>query len=411
MEILFLLILVFLVITLSGLISGSEAAILSIHYPKIKEMITITNSKKKTKRLESLLEIKDNLQKYITTLVVLNNIVNIVGSIYIGAMAAKLFGEFYLGVVSGVLTFLIIVFSEIIPKVYGEKYSDKIAPKISSPIIFLTSIFYPLIFLLNKITEIFIKNSGKNHVSEGVIKEMALLGRQEGTIDTYESDLIENVFEMDDIEVYDIMVPAKKVVSIDINTKFGEIVSIARKTGYTRFPITKNGSIVGSINVKDLFRFYGKEKTLNIEKILRTIEYAPESMKILTLDKRLRRKRKHMAVVVNEHGDFIGIVTLEDIIEELVGEIEDEFDAKDTDIKKIKESVYEVDASCEIEKIEEKFKLDLGIDEDYTTVNGFIITKLGRIPNAQEIISFKGGTLKIIKANDKQVLTVELSIK
>jgi CBS domain containing-hemolysin-like protein len=253
-----LIILISTILILSGLASGSEAALLSVSYAKVKEL---ENSSKKLIKIKAkqLIKIKDDLQKYISTIVILNNIINIVGSIYVGLIATKVLGETYLGIISGILTFLIIIFSEIIPKIYGEKYSKEISLNIATPLIFIASIFSPILFIINKITTTFVKENHENNISEGEIKEMAALGEKEGSVNAYENDVINNVFKMDDIEVYDIMIPKNQVQTIDMTMNFDEIVKLASETGNTRFPVIKEGEIIGLINAKDLFKFYKKK--------------------------------------------------------------------------------------------------------------------------------------------------------
>lgn len=402
----------FFVIISSAIVSCSEAAILSLNYAKAKEIESNAKTRKEKKAAHKLLHVKEDLQKYISSIVVLNNIINIIGSMYVGYLAAKMFGEFYLGIVSGILTFLIILFSEIIPKIIGEKHSSKIALKVTGPLIIITYILKPVVLTLNYLTRIFVKDTGyRTKVSEGEIREMALLGKQEGSINMYESELIENVFDMNDIEVYDIMVPRTKIVRFKDTDSYLTIISAAKKTGFTRFPVTKDGEIVGLINIKDLFKFHGKENQFSIDKILRPIEYAPESMKLSTLEQKLRRNRTHMAVIVNEHGDFTGIVTLEDIFEELLGDIEDEFDQGDGEVfKKIANGHFIIDGSYDISELEEKLFLDLEIGGDYTTVNGYITAKLGRIPKLKEELKIKHGVFIVNKVNNKQILEVELKL-
>lgn len=412
MEYFFFYALVVVIIILSGIISGSEAALLSISYTKAKE-IENNIPKNKKNQAKALIIIKENIQKYITTIVVLNNIVNIVGSIYLGVLASKIFGEIYLGVISGVLTFLIIMFSEIIPKVYGENHCNKISLIIAKPLIFLTKILSPITSILNYITKIFIKEKNKNSISEGEIKEMALLGEKEGSINTYESAVINNIFKMDDIEVYDIMIPKNEVIIISEDTTYENIIKTTKESGFTRFPISKDEEIIGIINVKDLFRYHLKENKFSIEKILRPIIYAPETMKIFSLQEKLKKEKTHMAIIVNEHGDFTGIITLEDIIEEVLGEIEDEFDKEEKPlIKKISDKKYIIAANMDINDFEEKFNIDLKVEtEDFTTINGYIIYKLDKIPKVNNKIKEEKFNLRVIKASKKKVLEVELILK
>jgi CBS domain containing-hemolysin-like protein len=408
MEIVIFVLLILSILIGSAIASGSEAAILSISYPKVKELAN--NSK--SNAAKKLLYIKENLQDYITTIVVLNNFINIVGSMYVGVLASIIFGEVYLGIVSGILTFLIILFSEIIPKVYGDAHSEKIALFIAIPLYYLAIILKPIVVFLNFLVNFFVKTKKHNQISEGEIKEMALLGEKEGSINSYESDMIRNVFEMDDTTVYDIMVPKNEVVVIKENANYNQIINIAQKSGFTRFPIISenDGEVIGIINIKDMLKYHNREDKFSISKILRPTFFVPESMKIYDLQERFKKERTHMAIIVNEHGDFVGIVTLEDIIEELLGEIEDEFDKEEkSPIVKITENKYHIDASADLRYINEKLGIDL-FDEDaeYSTLNGFIIYKFGKIPKVNDKMKFEKFSIRIIKASKKKVLEAEL---
>lgn len=410
MEIILFIAFIVAIIVASAIISGSEAALLSVSYTKAKE---IANEKPIKPRAKYLLKIKEDLQKYIATIVVLNNIINIVGSIYVGVIGVRIFGEVYLGVVSALLTFLIIMFSEIIPKIYGEKHSLGISLAISSPLIFLTTILSPIIYILNTISGFFITKGEMSSISEGEIKEMATLGMEEGSINSYERDVIKNVFKMDNIEAYAIMIPKNETTVLSLHSTIDEIVETTQKTGFTRFPISKDSEIIGMINVKDLFRYYGKEQNFAISKILRPVFYAPETMKIFLLQERLKVEKSHMAAIVNEHGDFTGIVTLEDIIEELVGEIVDEFDkVEDSLSKKISDTTYHVQANIDIETLNSEFKLEIDQShEDFTNLNGYLSSHFGKIPKVNDKIKTPRYTLRVIKANKKKVLEVELLLK
>ncbi len=407
-----LLLFVILIIVLSGIVSGSEAALLSVSYAKAKEIAENSKNKKKRKKAQRLMHVKENLHKYITTIVVMNNIINIIGSIYVGIMAANIFGEIYVGIFSAVLTFLIIMFSEIIPKIYGEMHSEKISMAITLPLIFITKIFSPINFVLDKISNFFIKSQKNTYISEGEIRVMAVLGKEEGSINKYESDVIENVFRMNDTEVYDIMIPKGNTTIIDINETFDNIVKIAEQTGFTRFPIAKKDEIIGLINIKDLFKFHGKEKEFSITKILRPIAFVPDVMKISTLEEKLKKERVHMAAIVNEHGDIVGIVTLEDIIEELLGDIEDEFDPhQENGIEQISENKYHLIGTIDIELLNEKFALNININDDFTTLNGYLTHELGKIPKVNDIVKTDKATFRVLKANTKKVLKSELLLK
>lgn len=401
MEIFLFVLLILLIIVFSALASGSEAALLSVSYPKIKEL---ANSKKKSKKkAQKLLYIKDNIQRYITTIVVFNNIVNIIGSIYVGVLASNIFGDLYLGLISGVLTFLIIIFAEIIPKVFAEQHSKKISLIITPYIIFFTKLFSPIIFVLDNITKYFVKENNQKSISEGEIKEMAAMSHEEGSINSYESEIIKNVFEMNDIDVYDIMVPKSETTLIQKDATYEDIVKIVDLTGHTRFPVMDKDEIIGIVNAKDLFKYYGNEERFFLSKVLRLVIYAPENMKLSTLEAKLKKERTHMAIIVNEFGDFVGIVTLEDIIEEIIGDIEDEFDHLEKNkIEQIDENKYQIEASYDINDLNEEFNLGLEVaDEEFHTINGYFTHKLGRISKINDKIRLKKASLRVIKASKK----------
>ena len=401
------------IVVFSGLISGSEAALLSVSYTKAKEIQTQAD-KKSQRRADVLIHIKENIDQYITTIVVMNNVVNIIGSIYVGVLAQRIFNDdLFLGIISGTLTFLIIMFAEIIPKVYGEKHCDGISLRIATPLLYISNVLKPVNFILNKISNFFVKRDAAIQVSEGEIKAMAALGQQAGSINKYESEVIRNVFDMNDTEVYEAMIPKNKVSMVQMDEKLNNIISLAESTGHTRFPIANNrGEIVGLINIKDLFKFRDRKKKFSISKILRPIVYAPEAMKVLTLEQKLKKERIHMAAIVNEHGDFTGILTLEDIIEEIIGDIADEFDKQEENrIRQVEENEYIILANTEIGEINEELGLELPEDEDYSTMNGYLIEQLDKIPKVNDVVRIEEGKFRVISATNKRVLKIEFTRK
>jgi CBS domain containing-hemolysin-like protein len=399
------------IILLSALVSSSEVALISCSQAKIKAILKETKNNKLKSRARNLLVIKTNLQKYISVVVILNNIINIIGSIYVGYLANDLFGEVYLGIVSAVLTFLIIIFAEIIPKIYGEIFSEKLALIVSKPLIWFYLILKPVIFFCDLIVSIFVKENNKNIVSEGEIRELAEIGKNEGSISEHESEMIDNIFKLDDVSVYDIMIPKNKVELIDFEFSYEEIVKIIEKTGFTRFPIKRDEKIVGIINVKDLFKFHNKKKSFSIDKIMRKVVYAPENMNLLYLEEMLKKKRTHMAIVINEHGDFTGIVTLEDVIEEVVGDIEDEFDKKSENfIVKYSNNVYHVDTKVGLDDLNDELGIEI-YDEDNSTLNGFLISQIGNIPKINYKFSVDNLFFRVLRCNSKRISMVELKIE
>ncbi|MFP4401641.1 MAG: hemolysin family protein [Candidatus Nanoarchaeia archaeon] len=408
-ELVIIFVVVILIIILSAIMSGTEAALLSLSVARIKEYEKVNqSSKKKLSKIYALEMIKQHLQYYISVLVVLNNVVNIMGSILVGYLVTQFFGEVFLGAVTAVLTFGIIIFSEVIPKVVGERRSLKVS-LLMTPFLRLSGfILRPIIFIIEYIVKKIVRNNSNENISKGEIREMAILGTQEGSLDNYEGELIDNIFDLNETYVYDIMVPRHKILCISLDSSFQEIISLVKKYGYTRFPVEKEFEIIGYIHIKDLLGYVDSQDSFNVKSIMRQLIFVPEVMRIVNVEKKLKSSRQHMCGIVNEHGEVIGIVTFEDIVEEIFGEISDEHDLEvENEIVKVKDGVYQIVGDCDIVKLNEE--LDLNIDEqgDYSTLNGFIIDTLERLPLLKEEIKIEEGVFRILSKNKKKILKVE----
>lgn len=397
----------------SGLMSGTEAALLSLNIAKVKEYEKkLFKQNKKDRSIDRLFFMKDNLQYYISVLVVLNNIINIGGSMFIGLLATRIFGDVYIGFFSAGLTLAIIVFSEVIPKVIGERNCLQVSLKMSKFLIFFGILFRPLIFVIEKFVGLIVKDNSQENVSKGEIREMAILGTQEGSLDNYEGELIDNVFELNETSIYDIMVPRHKIATIELSTSFQEILRLVKEKGFTRFPVEKDSDIIGFIHIKDLFEYVDRVDEFSVKKIMRQLVFVPEVMKVVNVEKKLKSSRKHMCGIVNEHGDVSGIVTFEDIVEEIFGEIEDEHDLNTEDlIVKVKDGIYHISGDCEISKLNEELDLNLNEDGDFSTLNGYLIEELERMPTLREEIKVDDGLFRIVSMSKKKILKVEFKIK
>jgi CBS domain containing-hemolysin-like protein len=317
-----LLFIALLIIIGSAVLSCAEAALFTISLSKTRIFIA-----DKRRGAQALSYLKDNIQEPIVVLVVLTNVFNIVGSIVVGALAAKIFSNALIGVISAALTFLIIVFGEIIPKTIGENYAETISLSIAPPLLVLTKLFSPFIWLLEEITKPFIKKS--KIVSEEEIKMMSQLGHLEGVIEKDEKEMIRNVFLLNDIRVKDIMTPRIVVEALKAEKTIGEIEETIYRLSHSRLPVYRNNldDITGIVHQKDLLIALGKDKkNRKIKSFQRKTISVSEKMRVDILLQFLLKKRCHLAVVKDEFGGTSGIVTLEDALEQLVGEIVDEKD-------------------------------------------------------------------------------------
>ncbi|MCB9809326.1 HlyC/CorC family transporter [Candidatus Nomurabacteria bacterium] len=317
-----LIILVIVLIIGSGLFSGVEAALFAISQGQAE--IFLQQQKKGAK---ALLEVKQNMNRAITVVVVGNNIVNIVGSIFVGVLAGDVLGNQWLGLVSALLTFLIIVLGEIIPKTIGENYAERISLTVAPLVLALTRILMPLVWFFEKITSPF--SVERALVSEDELKILSDLGHREGVIEDDERAMIENVFRLNDLCARDIMTPRTVVNGLQKDLILGDIKEEIFTLTNSRVPVFGEDydDIVGLCHRRDLLRAIAKdEHNRTVGEFAQPALYVSEKLRVDVLLPLFQRKREHLAIVKDEFDGTSGLVTLEDVLEQLVGEIVDETD-------------------------------------------------------------------------------------
>jgi CBS domain containing-hemolysin-like protein len=306
----------------SAFFSGLEAALFAINQSKVEVL-----KEQKKRGAESLHKIKEKMSRPIAVIVIGNNIVNIVGSIYVGVVAADVFGNKAIGLISALLTFLIIIFGEILPKTIGENNNEKISLMFAPLLLWATRILLPLVWIIEKLTNRFV--TAKNIVSEEEIQMMSHLGTIEGSIEDDEREMIENVFTLNDISAHEIMTPRTVVVAFEGESKIGDIEDDIYDLSYSRIPVYEENidNITGIVYRKDLLVSLAKdEKDVKVKDFVQEGVFVSEDIKADDLIPMFQRRKAHLAIVKNEFGGTSGIVTLEDVLEELVGEIVDEED-------------------------------------------------------------------------------------
>ena len=312
------------VIITSAICSGVEAAILSVPILKVKQ---IAESKKPSAL--ALKNIKEKIHRPLTTIVILNNVANIGGSMLVGETSISVFGNAWMGAFSALLTFLIIIFGEIIPKTLGENYSLKISLFCAKPILFTTTLLLPLVWFIEKITRNFINKKVEFTTNESEIKAMAHIGGKEGAIESNESEMIHKIFELNDVTAAKIMTPRVAMTCLKANKKLTEVKDYVINSQHSRIiAIKKNKDEVKGIVFKnDLLKALIENKeNKTIADFTQEPNFVTETMKVNQLLKHFKKTRCHIAVVVDEYGGVSGIVSLEDVLEELTGEIVDETD-------------------------------------------------------------------------------------
>jgi len=318
---------IFLII-LSAFFSSSELAIISINRAVIRE-----KARKGDRRAQLLDKLLQNPDTVVSAIVIGNNLVNVLASILAGAISTQIFGNIGLGIATAVMTLLLLVFGEITPKSVGIR-NEKFALRVARPVYVITRFFGPFSIGLISLSRFISKNIfGKKEVNPPVTEEeimaMMRLGEEEGTIKKDERELVNEVFEFDETKVDEVRVPKKEVVYLDENDTIQDLIDKSIETGFSRFPVCKNGNInkiVGMVHIKDALAV--KDKNMPVKKIMRDILKVGPGVKADDVLREMQRKKVHIAVVKDRRNRVKGIVTMEDLIEEIFGEITDEHDIK-----------------------------------------------------------------------------------
>ncbi len=318
----FVLILIFSVIVFSGLFSGTEAALFSVPLSRAEAFV-----KEKRKGARTLVKIKERSSRPIAVIVIFNNIVNIVGSILVGVVTTKVLGDAWIGGISAILTLLVIMFGEIVPKSIGERHAERISLALAPILYVLTKIFSPILWGIEKITGRF--QNKKVLVSEEEIKILSHMGHLGGSIEKDEDEMIRKVFRLNDLYARDIMTPRSKVFSLDVTKSLADVEEDIYKSTYSRLPLYKGSknSLVGFCLRDDLLAALGKDlKNKKLAVFKRKLPRVLETTRVDFLLLYFRRNKYLLAAVRDKKGDIVGVVSLEDIIEQLVGDIFDERD-------------------------------------------------------------------------------------
>lgn len=316
-----------------------------------------------------------------------------------------------------IMSYLSLVFGELVPKRVAMHYSEKIAFSTSGVLLFVGKITLPIVHLLSFSTTLVLKLLGidpsdqPEKVTEEEIRMMVDVGEEKGTIRETEKEMINNIFEFDNKEAAEIMTHRTDVVGIDVESSLVEVKHILLKEQYTRFPVYEDSidHVVGTVHLKDLLRYMDTDSNedFKLNEIMRKPYFVPDSKHLDELFFELQKNRTHFAVVIDEYGGTAGIVTIEDLIEEILGDIEDEYDEEDYDFVQVNSITYDVAGSIELDELEDKAELGLPYSdlEDYDTLSGLLIAQLGRIPDESEEIDlvYNNVHFKILSVKDKVI--------
>jgi CBS domain containing-hemolysin-like protein len=408
----FNIILLVICLVLSGFFSSSETALFSIS--KIKAF-HIAKDGSGTGQL--IVKMKQDPHTLLTTILIGNNLVNIGGSALATSLAISYFQSNAVGIATGVMTLVILVFGEIFPKSFATQHNVLVARVVIFPLYWLSKIFWPLVVLLNFIPRLYgAANPSYHAVTEDELMTMVEVVEEEGEIKEAEKEYITNIFEFDDTSCCEIMTPRADMFVVDAVEKL-DIPAIL-STGYSRIPVIEDSidNVIGVLHIKDLFTSYqkitaaGEQITsLDIKAIMKKPYFIPESKKLDSLLQEFKAKKSHMAIVVDEHGGVAGLVTLEDVVEEIFGEIIDETDRMVPDIVRLKDNKWLVAGRINVEDLNKEIDINIPESVSYDTFSGFFLEQIDRIPQPGEsvIIDRWTATVKDMDGNRIQSFIVK----
>ncbi|GAA0121439.1 MAG: HlyC/CorC family transporter [Clostridium argentinense] len=385
--------LIILIILIGGsaFFSASETALMSLNKIRLRNMVD-----EGIKGADKVQKLNDNPSKLLGTLLVGNNIVNIASSSIATAVSIKILGAEGVAISTIVMTIIILIFGEITPKTLASQNSEKISLIVAPIISVISIILKPLVVLTTFVANIFISILGGKTsndvplITEAELKTIVDVSEEEGILEEEEKEIIHKVFGFGDLYVKDAMVQRVDVIAVELNSTFEEIMQIIKEEQFSRIPVYQEtiDNIVGILYVKDILMADFKEDEFRIKDHMRKPYYTYEYKKVIDLFKEINKSRQHMNIVLDEYGGTVGIITIEDMLEEIVGEIDDEYDEQHSEIVTINDNEYLVDGSVKIEDINDLIGTDIHSNE-FDSIGGFIIGELGKFPQLKQQINFK----------------------
>jgi putative hemolysin len=405
-------IILIILLLLSSFFSASETALMSLSKIKVRHM-----AKENVKGSELLMRLIKNPSKILGAILIGNNIVNIAASALATSLSIKYFGSSGVGVATGIMTVLVLIFGEITPKSIAAANAEKISLKIARPLSFIKMLLTPLTYILTHLTSAIIrilggeKNKSSPFITEEEFRTMVDVGHEEGVLETGEKELIHNVFEFTDLQVRDVMTQRLDIASMDRTLSYDEISDIFKHEKYSRLLVYESNidNPVGILHVKDLIYYARENEPFDINKYMRKPFFTYEYKSIAKLFSEMRKNRVSIAVVLDEYGGTAGIVTIEDLVEEIVGDISDEFDEHLKHITKVSENQFLILGSTKLDEVNETLGINIE-SRDFETIGGFIIGEVGRLPQRGEILEYSNMKFVVEQVQKNRITSLKLFI-
>lgn len=391
----------------SAFFSATETAYSSLNRIRLKNMAELNDKAKRA------LKLVDNYDSLLSTILVGNNIVNIAATTIATVLFTKIYGDTGATIATIVMTVVVLIFGEVTPKSIAKESPEKFALAVSGPISFIKIILTPINFIFTlwkKLIAHFFTVENEEYMDKEELLMIVEEAQNEGDLEEHESDLISAAIEFNDLDVKEILTPRVDVVAVDIKMSMKEMEEMFRENNFSRFPVYSNSidNIVGVIHEKDFYYLYYNKKEQGVQSIIKNVQYTSPHVKISNLLRQLQSSKMHMAVVIDEYGGTAGIITMEDILEELVGEIYDEHDEIIEYFHKEEENQWLVEAEADLDDLFEYLEMEVDEDFDCNTVGGWVIHQLEDIPDKGDHFHFRDLEVTVTKCDERMVQQVRI---
>ena len=395
----------------SGFFSASETALMSLSKIKMRHMEE--DGVKGAKLVSTLIEDSNRL---LTSILIGNNIVNIAATSITTSLFTAMLGAQGVAIATGLMTVLVLIFGEITPKTISANNPEKASLVVAKPIKFFVTILTPIVWIFNIITKVIFKLFGvddkgvKPFITEEELKTMVNVSHEEGLLEMEEREIINNVFEFGDMQAKEAMVQRLDIVAIDMEDSYEEIIDLFKTEKLSRMPVYEEtiDDIIGILNIKDIIFLSDEEiENFDIKKYMREAFFTYEFKKITQLLEEMKKDKSQMAIVVDEYGGTAGLITIEDLVEVIVGDIEDEYDEEEDEIQVISPNEFLVDGSTKISDVNEILNIELE-SEEFDSIGGYIIGYIRHIPEENEIIEMDNIKFNIESVDKNRIKKIRI---
>ncbi len=395
----------------SAFFSASETALMSLTPLRIRHMI-----EEKRKHAKVVSRLAEDPPRLLGAILVGNNLVNIGASAIATALAIDLFGDVGISIATALMTVVVLIFAEITPKSLAAEKAESVSLRVARPILYFTKFFTPLVWLLTRITGLLVRLLGGHNdgnvsvITERELKTMIDVGHEEGVLEGQERQMIQNVFRFADSRVREVMIPRTDAVMLSDDATYAEAMTLFREEGYSRLPVYGEhlDEILGVLHVKDLL-FCKDPQQFQVPGEMKPVFFTYEFQRTLAVLEEMKKERVRLAVVLDEYGGTVGIVTMEDLVEEIVGELADEFDEPEPNVVLIREGQYILSGATSISQLNNELGLSIEtIDVD--SIGGYITYRLDRLAEKGEVIDLEGFTVTILEVSQNRILRLKMDV-